>query len=355
LTAKRWIITTGFVVAATLAMVLCAVLPSPDVTAARRQSDFLIMNTEARVIVYADTADQAAAAVRAAEAELQAIESRLNRYDPTSEISALRAAAGHDAVAISESTARAIEAGRLWWRQSHGTFNPLVGSLVSAWKQAEKDQRLPTDETLRQAMALLDMDAIELTGSGDAWRCRLPREGMQLDLGGLAKGWAADEALRAVRRCAGVRAALVVIGGDGACWSADGWSRPWRFAVQDPLRGEQVGAAYAELLLANEAVVTSGDYYRAYQIGGRRYSHILDPRTGQPVESRIASVTVIHRDGAAADSLATACVVLGVKEGLSLLERLPDTEGLILEHGEGGLVEHRTGGFSQYVVSGGAK
>jgi thiamine biosynthesis lipoprotein len=355
LIARRWIITAGFAAAATLAIVLCAVQLPADAKAARRQSDFLIMNTEARVVIYADTADHASAAVTVAQEELRAIESRLNRYDPASEISALRAAAGHEAVAVSESTARAIEAGRLWWRESRGTFNPLVGSLVSAWKQAEKDQRLPTDEKLRRAMTLLDMDEIELTGSGDAWRCRLPHEGMQLDLGGLAKGWAADEALGAVRRCPGVRAALVVIGGDGACWSDDDWSRPWRFAVQDPLRGEQVGAQYAELALTNEAVVTSGDYYRAYAIGGRRYSHILDPRTGRPVDNRIASVTVIHRDGAAADSLATACVVLGVEEGLALLERLPDTEGLILEHADGGLAEHRTSGFSRYVVSGEAE
>ncbi len=353
--ARRWIITAAFVVAALVAIVLQAGRPPADTAFMRRQMDFAIMSTEARVVVYADTADHASAAVTAAWDELRAIESRLNRYDPASEISALRAAAGHDAIAISPSTARAIEAGRLWWRQSRGTFNPLVGSLVSVWKQAEKDQRLPTDEELRRAMDLLDMDEIELTGSGDAWRCRLPREGMQLDLGGLAKGWAADEALGTVRRCPGVRAALVMIGGDGACWSDDDWSRPWSFAVQDPLRGEQVGARYAELALKHAAVVTSGDYYRAYTIGGRRYSHILDPRTGRPVDHRLASVTVIHRDGAAADSLATACMVLGVEPALALLERLPDAEGLILEHADGGLVEHRTSGFSRYVVSGGAK
>lgn len=345
-------ITVLFVLSAVAAVAVCAAR-TPAEPAVRRQADFLIMSTEARVVVYADTAAHGDQALAAALDRLLAIQKALNRYSADSEISALKAAAGQQAVVIAESTARAIADGRRWWRETGGTFNPLVGSLVEVWKRAEKADRLPGDDELRQAMSLLDMNEIKLAEAAGRWTCRLPRAGMQLDLGGLAKGWAADEALTEIRRRPGIRSALVVIGGDGACWSEATWSRPWRFAVQDPLHADQT-AAYAELELTNEVVVTSGNYYRSYTIGGRKYHHILDPRTGRPVENAMVSVTVIHRDGAAADALATACVVLGTDEALALLERLPEAEGLILELRQGSLAARQTSGFARYVVPAGS-
>ena len=345
--------TALFVLSAAAAVAVCAAR-TPAADAVRRQSDFLIMSTEARVVVYADTADHGDQALAAAIDRLLAIQATLNRYSPTSEISALRAAAGGHPVAVSDSTARAIHEGRRWWQETGGTFNPLVGSMVEVWKQAEKADRLPSQDELDRALGLLDMAEVELAGTDGRKTCRLPRAGMQLDLGGLAKGWAAEESLTEIRRQPGIRAALVVIGGDGACWSDAGWKRPWRFAVQDPLRSDSP-AAYAELRLTHEAVVTSGSYYRHYTIGGRTYNHVLDPRTGRPVDSAVVSATVIHREGGAADALATACVVLGPDEALALLERLPETEGLMLELRDGVLAARQTSGFARYVAPGGGQ
>ena len=145
-----------------------------------------------------------------------------------------------------------------------------------------------------------------------------------------------------------------MLGGDGACWSEPGWSRPWTFGVQDP-RDTVSRKVLLRLRATGGAVVTSGGYYRYHEIAGRRYSHVLDPRTGRPVETAVASATVIHREGAAADALATACMVLGARDGIALLTRLAqspagrgEAEGLILESRDGRLVRRATPGFAAY-------
>jgi len=341
----------------------CGTAAPEDVASAT--SDFSVMDTQGRIIVYADTSALCSAAREAAMTRTEAIAALLNRYDPASELSAVNRAAGGPPVPVSRTTARAIADAKRLCRLSGGAFNPLVGSLVGLWKRCEAEQRLPTEEEIGSALRVLNIDDVEVAGLEGAAEgratCRLARTGMQLDLGGMAKGWAAQEAMAKIRRCRGVRAALVNLGGDGVCWSegdrgADGaetaaaggsWRRPWRFGVQDPrsagrrvlLPLEVAGAA---------AVVTSGNYYRYWEIGGRRYSHILDPRTGQPVDSAVVSATVIHPDGGTADALATACMVLGVRDAMALLERLPGAEGLILEASEGGLRPHPTAGFARY-------
>jgi len=325
------------------------------------------MDTRGDVIIYTDTEAQGRLAYEAALARLKTIERLLNRYDPASELSAVNRAAGGPPVIVSRTTARAVIQARHLWQTTGGAFNPLVGSLVALWTQCEAERRLPTDEQIQSALLLLNMDEVEVAEGGAAdgtSSCRLARAGMQLDLGGMAKGWAAQEAVAAIRRCEGVRAALVNLGGDGACWSEPGggprgteepgasrppWRRPWRFGLQDPRTVSR--KILAPLEATRGAVVTSGNTYRYYEIDGRRYSHVLNPRTGRPVENCIASATVVHPDGGTADGLATACMVLGTGKSIELLERLPGAEGLILELSEGRLLPCPTEGFEQYLPS----
>lgn len=316
---------------------------------ARHAYDVAIMDTQGRIFADSDTEAQAVAARDAAEARLRTIERLLNRYDAASELSAVNRAAGGPAVPVSESTARAIAAAKRLAQTTGGAFNPLVGSLVALWKRGEADGRLPDENEIRSALGLLNVEDIRLAESGGRWTCRLARPGMRLDLGGLAKGWAAQEALAEMRKCRGIHAALVMLGGDGASWCEPGWPGRWTIGVQDPRR-PLVPTVLLRLRTTDAAVVTSGPYYRHYEIAGKRYNHILDPRTGRPTEGSLVSATVIHGDGASADALATACMVLGTEAALELLERTAEAEGLMLEQSGDRLVGRRTAGFARYEV-----
>lgn len=315
----------------------------------RTDAEFLVMSTKGRLITYAATRAQGEAALDAALARLAEIERALNRYDPQSELSALNRSAGGQAMTVSATTGRTIAASKELCRLSGGLFNPLVGRLVTLWKKAAREDREPTDEAIQAAMALLDINEVEVSRTGDIYSVRLGREGMALDLSGLAKGWAAQEVVDEIRLREGVRAVLVMLGGDGTTWSREGWPRPWEIGLQDPR--EAVSTSFlARVRMANGSVVTSGGYYRYFEIGARRLSHVIDPRTGRPATTTVASATVVHPDGATADGLATACLVLGAGRALKLLGRIPQAEGLILETKDGELLRHETEGFVEYEV-----
>ncbi|NIA20833.1 MAG: hypothetical protein GWP05_02430 [Anaerolineaceae bacterium] len=315
----------------------------------RTDTDFQVMSTECRLITYTATRAQGQAAMAVALERLERIERALTRYNPKSELSVLNRSAGQGAMTVSATTGRAIAASKLLWRQSGGVFNPLVGRLIGLWEEADRQDREPTDQAIRAAMALLDMDKIEISREGDSYRVRLGLEGMALDLGGMAKGWAAQEVVDELRRREGVRAVLVMLGGDGTAWSSSGWPRPWKIGVQDPRKAVSRDL-FTRVQVSNGSVVTSGGYYRYFEIGGRRLSHIIDPRNGRPTTGRAASVTVICPDGGTADGLATACMVLETDQALELLRGVPQAEGLILEIEGGKLLRHETKGFVEYEV-----
>ena len=317
--------------------------------AVRTDTDFLVMSTKGRLITYTATRAQGKAAMAVALERLDDIERVLTRYNPKSELSVLNRSAGQGAMTVSATTGRAIAASKLLWRQSGGVFNPLVGPLIDLWEKADRQEHEPTDEAIRAATALLDMDKIEISREGDSYRVRLGLEGMALNLDGMAKGWATQEVVDEIRRREGVRAVLVMLGGDGTTWSSSGWPRPWKIGVQDP-REAVSRDLLTQVQVSNGSVVTSGGYYRYFEIGGRRLSHIIDPRNGRPTTGRAASVTVIHPDGGTADGLATACMVLEADQALELLRGIPQAEGLILEIKDGKLLRHETKGFVEYEV-----
>ncbi len=314
--------------------------------AVRGAADFVTMSTEGRLVVYAADQTRADTAIRAALDRVAEIAAALNRYDPSSELSAINAAAGAAPLEVSSTTGRAIEAARQWWQVSDGAFNPLVGPLVVLWKEAARAGVEPSDEAIEAARTLTDMNELDCEPLADGrYRVHLRQAGMQLDLGGLAKGWAAEEAVVAARRTEGLYSVLVMLGGDGTVWSEPGWSRKWTVAVQDP-RDAARRAVLTKIELVNGSVVTSGDYYRYIEVNGRRLSHIIDPRTGRPTTGRLASATVIYPDGGGADALATACMVLGPDEALALLGRTAGAEGLMLVLSGEALVRYETAGFA---------
>lgn len=270
------------------------------------------MGVPFRLVLYARDAASASTAAEAAFARVAQLNATLSDYDPDSELSRLGQASGTGAwVPVSADLWRMLAAGQRLSRETEGAFDVTVGPLVNLWRKARRERRLPEDRLLAEARARSGWRQLELDPRRQAARLNVPD--MRLDLGGIAKGYAVDEALR-VLRAHGIRAALVSGGGDLAVSAAPPGTPGWRIQLEG---GEEGGAAEF-VRLRHAALATSGDLFQFVEVGGVRYSHIVDPRTGLGLTNR-SLVTVIARDGRTADSLATALSVQGPERGRGLL------------------------------------
>jgi thiamine biosynthesis lipoprotein len=275
------------------------------------------MGTLFRVILYAPDEATARKASRAAFDRIAALDDRLTDYEPDSELMRLCGRAGDGPVPVSDELffvlSRAQEVSRL----SGGAFDVTVGPVVRLWRHARRTGQMPDPDKLARARALVGYWNIDLDARGRT--VRLAIAGMLLDLGGIAKGYAADEALAVLRRH-GITRALVAAGGDIAVSGAPPGVLGWKIAIA-PLT-EAEGASGPWLWLVDGAVSTSGDAEQYVEIGGKRYSHIIDPRTGLGLVGRM-SATVVARNGTTADSLTKVVAVLGSEKGFPLVESVP--------------------------------
>jgi len=242
-------------------------------------------------------------------AEVERIEQRYSRYRPDSLLSAINKAAREGAeIEVDSETAGLIEQAFEVYRQSGGLFDITSGSLRSVWN----------DETASMPETTAIFDALEKVGLDKViWKPPLlsfTHRGIEFDFGGIAKEYAADRAAAACRS-AGVEHGLVELGGDIAVIGPNPDGTPWRIGVSDP---REPTVAIATLFVSMGGVATSGDYERYWEIDGRRHSHILDPRTGWPVEG-LPSVTVVAESCLAAGALSTVAVLKGAG-GISWLD-----------------------------------
>ncbi len=283
------------------------------------------MGVQARIVLYAP--DQAAAERGAVAAfdRIAALDATMSDYRRDSELMRLAERSGTGPVPVSADLFHVLRIAERLARLSGGAFDVTAGPLVQLWRKARDTRTLPAPEALetpraRSGYALLRLDAEDSTAT-------LANKDMRLDLGGIAKGFAADEAL-ATLRAHGLPHAMIEFGGDIVTGDAPPRERDaantsendvtgWR--ITEPLSGRTFH-------LANAAISTSGDTVQFVVIDGVRYSHVLDPRTGIPLTSRIA-VTVIAPEGILSDGLATMLSVLGPEAGMRLLERTwPDVQ-----------------------------
>jgi thiamine biosynthesis lipoprotein len=222
---------------------------------------------------------------------------------------------------------------------SGGAFDPTILALTDLWS-FDTGGRLPAQSRIEEARSRVDFSQVKIDGGGEVV---LP-EGVGLDLGGIAKGAVVDLIADHLLE-EGYEDFLIDAGGDILVSGMKQGRTPWRIAIRHPRKSQDV-LGVLEMGAKGEriAVVTSGDYERYFEQGGRRYHHIIDPRSGFPAQGLI-SVTVVAPTCALADALSTAVFVLGPEEGLELLEQFPDTEGLLIAEGESGLVAWRSDGF----------
>ncbi len=274
-----------------------------------------------------------AAAIEAALDEVARVEELLSEWKPTSQISAVNLAAGGTAVVavgaeLYEVVERALEISEL----TAGAFDITYAACGHLW--SFRDSRIPTDAELQACLPSVDYRRVELVTAGRG--IRLPDAAMKIGISGIGKGYGVDRAA-ALLESRGIKDYTVDGGGDLRVRGRNE-AGPWRIGIADPRRP---GTLARTLELDAGAVVTSGDYVLFFDQDGRRYHHILDPRTGRPAKRSIA-VTVIATSATDADALATGLFVLGPQRGLELVEKLSGIEALITDPD---LVEHASSGF----------
>ena len=291
------------------------------------------MAASVKIVLYAPDRPTANLAAKAAYARIGQLCRVFSDYDPESELRRLCSSSpGGVAVPVSDDLWRVLQHAQALSRRSQDAFDVTVGPVVRLWRRARRRQQLPAPELLNPARALVGYRYIRLNDKQRS--VELQKPGMRLDLGGIAKGYAGDEALKVLEK-AGVKSALIDVGGDIVLGDPPPGSSGWRIGVA-PLKAD--GPASRYLSLANVAIATSGDVWQHVEIDGRRYSHIVDPRTGLGLTDR-SSVTVIAPTGMAADGLASAVSVLGPKQGMKLIEATADTAALIINSPNGKTVQ----------------
>jgi thiamine biosynthesis lipoprotein len=282
-----------------------------------------------RIILYAQDEVSAAHAAKGAFDRIRQLNSIFSDYDSQSELCRLSATAGSGrAVPVSEDLWRVLSAAQAVSERSDGAFDVTVGPVVRLWRRARRQRQMPSPERLQAARQLVGFRLVTLEPKTHS--VRLARAGMQLDLGGIAKGYAMEEALKVLRKH-GIRRTLVHAGGDLRLGDPPPDRSGWRVAL-GPLEVADKPSRY--LSLADCAVATSGDAWQFVEIKGRRYSHIVNPQTGLGLTDH-SSVTIVAPDGTTADALASAVSVLGPEKGLKLVESTPGVAALIVRAPEG--------------------
>lgn len=317
----------------------------PD-TLQRFEFSEIHMGTQFRLIFYASSEKIAKKAAKKAFAKVAKLNSIMSDYDPASELRKLCAKAGGAPIKVSQELFTILSRAKALSKSSKGAFDPTVGPVSKLWWRSRKTIKLPDDEKLREALARVGIDKMIL--NEETRTVQLIVEGMLLDLGGIAKGFAADAVLDVLRGF-GITRAMVIAGGDVATADAPPGKSGWTVGI-GPLR-DPSSKPKVLLSLENLAVSTSGDIEQYVVIGGKRYSHIVDPRTGLGLSGR-SSVTVVAKTCTESDSLATTVSVLGPKKGLEFLKRHNGSEAYVVREMEGHkLRTWRTSGFNKYVVS----
>lgn len=282
------------------------------------------MGTLFTITLYAPEEDEARQASEAVFAKIAALERIMTDYDPESELMRLCQQPVGQAVRVSDELFEVLQKGQRLAELTEGAFDVTVGPVVRLWRRARRTETLPSPELLAKARAAVGYRKLRLDPVAQTVTLTVPN--MQLDLGGIAKGYAADKALEVLKKH-GLPRALVAASGDIAIGDSPPGQRGWRIGV-GALEGGSAGLA-KNLRLRNAAVSTSGDTEQFVEIEGVRYSHIVDPRTGLGLTERL-QVTVIARHAGDTDSFATAVSILGAKRGLTLVESQPGMAALIL-------------------------
>lgn len=317
-----------------LCIVLLLLLTGCSVSEPCRR-ELMAMDTFMTLSVYAQSPAAGEALLEEAAGEIRRLEGLLSVTDPGSEIYQVNHGG---AVSLSEPVRELLEKALELCRETGGALDVTVYPAVRAWGFTTGEYRVPEEAELSALVERVDYGRVSLDGD----RLALP-EGVELDLGSVGKGWTGDR-LTALFREAGVSSAIMELGGNVQALGTKPDGAPWRVAVQAP------GGGYAGVLeIADKAVVTSGGYQRYFEQDGETYIHIIDPATGRPARTGLASVTIVADSGLQGDGLSTALFVMGREKAEAFWRRNPEFDFILLgEDGTAAITEGLEECFSLY-------
>lgn len=268
--------------------------------------EIFAMNTYVTITAYADGANGASDALDAAVSRIREFDSLWSVTDEKSEIYRLNHSGGKP-FTVSEPTLELIQTALFTAKKTGGALNPAIYPVLKAWGFTTDSHRIPEKEKLNQLLQLTDYTKIQVKDNDI-----IMPDGMQLDMGAIAKGYAGDEAAE-ILKAGDIDSAIISLGGNIQTVGKKPDGSPWKIGIQSP-----VGDDYFAVLETGEcAVVTSGGYQNYFKgEDGKVYHHIIDPKTGRPAESGLLSVTVVGKEGKMCDALSTAFYVMGEKEAI---------------------------------------
>ena len=292
----------------------------------------ILMGSSFEITVVAEDEDFAKESLAIAKKEIIRIENLISSWDQKSETSRINRNAGIAAVEVSKELFDLIFRAQQISKLSSGAFDLTFAAIDKLWNFDGRESEMPNPDALKASVFNIGYQLIEL--DEESLTVFLPKKGMKIGFGAIGKGYAADRAKQLlVER--GVLGGIINASGDMNTWGTKPDGSSWTIGIVNPMNNKKVFSWFS---LEHNAVVTSGDYEKFTQINGRRYSHIIDPRTGIPSQG-IVSCTIFASKAELADAIATAIFVMGVESGLFLIDQLPDIEAILID--ESGII-HRS-------------
>ena len=281
------------------------------------------------------------------QAVLDDIESKMSHYEPSSELSRFNRRRTTRPFPVSADTFEVVRQARRLSELTAGALDVTVGPLVDAWGfgPVEPDRLPPDAGRLSQLRGRVGYAGIELDAAASTLRKTMPE--IEGDLSAVAKGYAVDRVAAALRE-AGLTRYLVEVGGEIVAAGTNHLDRAWRIGIESPVAG---GGIQRVVSLRDQAMATSGDYRNTREVDGRWISHTIDPRTGRPVEHRLASVSVVAERCVVADGLATGLEVLGPDDGYALAVEQGWAALFLIRDEDGAIIERATPAFSALLTA----
>ncbi|GFZ32741.1 FAD:protein FMN transferase [Clostridium zeae] len=264
-------------------------------------------------------------AITEAITRINDIDDKMSAFKESSDIKRINAKAGNSYELVSKDTYEVIEKAVKYSKVLEGTFDPTIRPLVELWNSSGKQNKVPEKEKITEKTQLVNYKDILLDKTN--YSVMLRKYDQQLDLGGIAKGYAADE-VRNIFKKYKVKSGLIDLGGNIYALGNKENGSPWIVGIQDPFKPR--GNYVMTISVTDKSVVTSGDYEKYFAIGGNKYHHILDVRTGFPAESEIVSSTIISDNSIDGDGLSTGIFILGVEKSLEILETVDGIDGIFI-------------------------
>jgi len=256
---------------------------------------------------------------------IKEIDNKMSKNKETSEVSAINSKAGKDYVSVSKETFEVIKKSEAFYKTSKGYFDITIGPLVELWDIGPTTGHIPKETEIQKVLELINYNNIMFNESN--YEIKLSKENMIIDLGGIAKGYAADVVVDYFKT-SGINKAIINLGGNVSVMGQKNEDDLWSVGIQNPL--EPTGSSLGILKASNLSVVTSGTYQRYFEEDGVRYHHILDPKDGYPIRNNLQSVTIVTEISLRADALSTTLFALGLEEGLELANNDESIEAIFV-------------------------